>query len=91
MNDNHVTLITDIYNRKTGRTTRMVEAAKKMDCKIFVIAHTMRYAKALAHRIGKHAVPIPITYLEKLRGTMEPIFVDHHVWDWLWSYESIRK
>jgi len=72
----------DDRNRGTGRTTRMIEAAKAAVAagdNVLIVAHTLPYARELAARVGPLvAYAYPGNALDALRGSNRVAFVDHY-------------
>lgn len=73
--------------RGIGRTTRMLEEAKKVEGKVLIVAHNARYARILAKEVpGSEGVGVHQVETLIGLGSGWNVYVDHWVkelcWDW---------
>jgi hypothetical protein len=72
-------------NRGTGRTTKMIEAAKTVAAsgqRLLIVGHDMRYARDLAAQVGSDVgFSSPENAAIHLRGSDRVVLIDHYAVD----------
>ena len=67
--------------RRSGRTSKMIEEAKKAGGMVWIVGRSYKQAKTIADQVGINAIPITTaTAPDMLKGTSKknPVFVDHY-------------
>ena len=82
-------------NRNTGRTTRMLNWARKAEAAgetIIIVAHSSQYARMLADQVGPRTKSVSITDPVRMVGLSAIPFVDHHALEAVNSeLDSLRR
>ena len=83
-------------NRNTGRTTRMLNWARKAEAAgetIIIVAHNSQYGRTLADQIGPRTESVSImNAATRMIGSRALAFVDHHAIEAMASeFDSLRR